>query len=293
MNGTVLWGQNNIFYVRTGQDELQCRIKGKRLQGEEDYNPLAPGDDVTIQQETEDSGLIIERLPRINAFQRWNKKRKAHQTIAANIDILLGITSIKKPPFRPRFIDRILVSCYWSEIEPVILVNKSDYSIESNVKERINDYKKHYKIFLCSAQTGEGFQHIRSLLSGKRAVLIGQSGTGKSTLINRLNPLLNRRIGDISSKYNRGKHTTNFSVLLEWKKDSEIIDTPGIREIDLTGIPEETIRNSYKEFIPFSEYCSFTPCTHTHEPQCGVKEGVEEGKIHPDRYQSYLNIISK
>lgn len=293
MRGTVLWSMNNIFSVRTGAESLECRLKGKRLEGEDVYNPLAPGDLVELTRDGSSGGLIHRRLPRKNSFQRWNRKKQSLQTMAANVDILLIISSLKSPPFRPRFLDRILISARWNQIEPVIVVNKADFPMELHDRDRIEDYDNKHSVIICSAKTGRGIEDVKNVLNHKRAVLIGQSGAGKSSIINRLNPELHLRTGEISEKYNRGKHTTNYAVLLEWQKGSEIIDTPGIREIDLNGIPDENIRDGFAEFAAHSEKCGFSTCSHIHEPDCAVRGLVEDGLIHPDRYQSYINIISE
>jgi ribosome biogenesis GTPase len=213
--------------------------------------------------------------------------------MAANVDSVLIISSLKSPPFRPRFLDRVLISARWNQIEPVIVVNKADYPMNPQDRDRIKDYQEKHTVVICSAKTGRGIAELKDVLAKKRAVLVGQSGAGKSSIINRLNPDLGVRTGEISEKYNRGKHTTNYAVLLEWQEDSEIIDTPGIREIDLNGIPDENIRDGFIEFAGYSDECGFSTCSHIHEPDCAVRKAVDQGVIHPDRYQSYINIINE
>lgn len=294
MTGTVLFGINNIYTVLTGQREYLCRIKGKILKEEDtSYNPLAPGDRVVIKlnEKEKDTGMIISRLTRRNSFIRWNKKKQAPQTIAANLDGLLCISSIGSPPFRPRFIDRVLVSAAVSGIEAAVVLNKIDLEMDKSTQERLLDYEKMgVTVFRVSVVKNEGISVIKNWIRGKSIVAVGQSGVGKSSLLNILDPQHHRKTGDISGKYNRGSHTTCFSILHNYEQGS-IIDTPGIREIDLYNI---TFRDLYHYFPDFTEYngrCSMRNCLHVNEPDCGVLKALESGLIHPDRYESYLRIF--
>ncbi len=293
IEGTVQQGINNIYIVRSGNDFFECRIKGKLLSEEtRAYNPLAPGDRVMfeIDPHQKNTAMITERLERKNRFVRFNKKRSAPQILAANVDLILCISSVKSPPFRPRFIDRVLVSAH-SEIPVAIVVNKTDLGISSDADYRIKVFEKiGYRVFRTSAARNTGIRPLVSFISGKRVMLIGQSGAGKSSICNAISPLLTQKIGKISGKYNRGSHTTCYSAMFSWKKDSEIIDTPGIREIEIYGIEAEDLGFYFNEFLQYYDKCQFSKCTHTHEPSCAVKEAVEHGYIDSDRYESYLRI---
>ena len=293
MNGRILTGSNNIYTVETRGGIVTCRIKGKVLREEEDsYNPLAPGDRVVIDPLPDGlSGRIVSREERVNRFCRWNKKRQAPQTVAANVDAVACVTSVQNPPFRPRFIDRVLAACEWEGIEAAILLNKSDLAPEPSTEERIADYQSlGYRIFRCSALTGEGMDRLSEWLRGKTVVLVGQSGVGKSSVLNALDPGMDRKIGNLSKKYDRGSHTTCFSELL-LTRGMGLIDTPGVREFDLFAIPSHDLPSCFREIGRAGSECRLRTCTHANEPGCRVRELAESGAIHPDRYESYLRLL--
>ena len=296
IRGLVIQGINNIYLVETETKTIECRVKGKRLSEEQvSYNPLAPGDEVLLELDKIDDqkGQIIERLDRKNRFARYNKKKQAPQIMAANIDLVACLCSVKNPPFRPRFIDRILVSAH-QEIPVLIIVNKIDLGINKHVRERIELFKSlSYPVIETSVKTGEGISQLRNTFLNKRVAFIGQSGVGKSSLCNLLEPGLGQKIGKINPKYDRGRHTTCFSTLFRWSANSELIDTPGIREIEIFGIKSADLGFYFPDFNIHSKMCKFPRCTHRHEPDCAVMEAVNQGRIHRDRYESYIKIFEE
>lgn len=289
--GKIAFGANNIFTVLSGSETFLCRIKGKVLREEEvTYNPLAPGDEVefAVDSHTEGEGKILNRKPRRNALVRWNRKRQSRQTIAANIDLLVCVGSVGNPPFRPRFIDRVLIGAV--DMDTLIVINKSDLAIPPDVGQRLENYRDiGYRSLLCSALDGAGLDALEGEVAGRTCVYFGQSGVGKSSLINRLYPGLRMEVGSISRKYDRGRHTTKNSILVKHERGT-VIDTPGIRHIDLVLQEPEGLDSLFPDFVNFTGYCAFQPCSHLHEPGCAVKEAVQQGKIHPDRYESYVRI---
>lgn len=295
MTGTVLWGVNNIFTVVTGPRQLECRIKGKVLESKrEAYNPLAPGDSVEVETSADDpgKGMIVRRHERKNRFARWNKKRQAPQIIAANIDCCFCITSPEGPPFRPRFIDRVTVTAEEAGVPVTVICNKSDRQIGEHVRSRLHAYQEAgYTVLYSSALTGAGMEELAEKIEGKRVLFLGQSGVGKSTLLNVLLPGSARKTAGISVKYDRGKHTTVYSELIRGD-GFEIIDTPGIREIELFGIRRQDLPFFFPDFTPYLGGCRFPSCRHMEEPGCGIKQAVDEGKIHPDRYESYFRMLA-
>ena len=295
MTGTVYWGVNNIYSVATDTGELECRIKGKILAGpREFYNPIAPGDRVEIEPEEGpgSKGSILSRYERDNAFYRWNKKRRAPQIFAANIDLCVCVVSPVSPPFRPRFIDRVGIMADKERIPMMIFCNKSDQKIDADVKHRLDvmDYAG-YPSLTGSALTGSGIRKLKKEISGKRTLFIGQSGVGKSTLINRLIPDAEQKTSELSQKYNRGKHTTVFSLMFS-HGGYQIIDTPGIREIELWGIGTEELDSCFRDFHPFLGKCRYPSCRHRNEPDCAVTEAMEQGAVNRDRYESYVRILA-
>ncbi|MBN2551306.1 MAG: ribosome small subunit-dependent GTPase A [Spirochaetales bacterium] len=293
MEGQVLYGINNIYTVEVDGRDLQCRIKGKVLKLEENaYNPIAAGDFVRLQADphSEDVGWIVERKPRTSTLVRWNKKRNAVQVLAANAEILVCVSSTQSPPFRPRFIDRVLVSS--DQMQPLIVVNKSDLDMEAESRQRLRNYRKiGYRVIMTSALTGRGVAGLRRRIRGKTAVFFGQSGVGKSTLLNRMFPGLDLAVGTISAKYDRGSHTTSFASLIRAAGDFRIIDTPGIRELEIAGVEARDLAFYFPELVPIARHCSYPSCRHVDEPDCAVRQAVEQGRVHPDRYESYLRIL--
>ncbi|MCA1950649.1 MAG: ribosome small subunit-dependent GTPase A [Treponema sp.] len=305
MTGLIVRGSNNIFYVRpdtdpcAGNEEIECRIKGKVLKGVEGYyNPLAPGDRVHIELDPlhPGKGLVTELVERKNAFTRFNQKGMAPQLLAANVDLVFCLTTPASPPFRPRFLDRVLVQAERSQIPAAIVVNKWDlHDGDYDVDERLEDYRRiGYRLLTVSAVTGAGLEELADLIKGRTVVLVGQSGVGKSSLINRLAPHAGLKVGDLCEKYERGSHTTTMSRLIELGGPSgsgRIIDTPGVRRLMPDGVQPGDLALYFREFAPLVGQCTYgLSCSHRIEPGCKVMEAVAAGVIHEDRYESYLRL---
>ncbi|HTP58709.1 MAG TPA: ribosome small subunit-dependent GTPase A, partial [Spirochaetia bacterium] len=230
--------------------------------------------------------------PRKTSLTRWNKKGRAPQVLAANADLAVCIASPSSPPFRPRFIDRLIVAAEAGKLTPVIVLNKTDLPGAPEVQERLEHYRMMgYTVHSCSAMTGQGIAELLQILKGATAVFVGQSGVGKSSLLNALSPELLLKVGEVSQKHDRGSHTTNFSSLLLLDGGLRVIDTPGIRELELADILPDEVGFHFRDFIPHMENCEFQPCLHAGEPGCSVMRAVENGQIHPDRYESYVRIV--
>jgi ribosome biogenesis GTPase / thiamine phosphate phosphatase len=292
--GRVITGINNIYAVLIENKEYLCRIKGKIFDEEErSYNPIAVGDIVHILQDshTDNKGWIISRDKRKSYLVRYNKKRRAPQILASNVDILVCVTSAKMPPFRPRFLDRLLISSRAGNIEPVIFLNKFDLKLSEEDEIRLNNYSDiGYKVFYGSAKTGRKIKELGNYINNKISVFAGQSGVGKSSILNALKPGLGLKVGEISQKYNRGAHITNYAQMFKLNDSSNIIDTPGIRELDIYNIESRELIHYFPEFVKLLGKCSYSSCLHIDEPGCIVKEYVKQGKIHSDRYESYLRM---
>jgi len=297
----VIRSSRNLFTVRIGNEETECRIKGKVLKAAEAYyNPLAPGDLVELED-----GLILGLEKRRNLFTRFNQKGQAPQILAANVDLVLCVTSLSSPPFRPRFLDRLLAQADAAGIPAAIVCNKYDLAeaessgwLDSDlcdIEERLSDFERiGCPVFRLSAKTGEGLDEFRRFIAGKFSVLVGQSGVGKSSIVKVLIPDLEIKTGAINEKFNRGNHTTTQPVLLDipgMKDGTRIIDTPGIRRFALAGITPEELILHLREFAPLAGKCSYgLSCSHETEPGCKVMEAVAAGVIHEDRYESFLRI---
>lgn len=297
MQGTVLCGINNVFTVLSERLRYECRLKGKTLDTETaEYNPLAAGDSVNFEPISLNppQGLITSRLPRKNAFIRFNKKLSKPQTIAANFDILAAVTCVREPPFRPRFLDRVFVSAP-ENCERWLICNKTDFPVTEEERRRLRGFESiGIKLFFVSVKENRGIEAVRNAIDGRRLFLVGQSGVGKSSLLNVLRPDADRRVASVSQKYNRGRHTTNYSLLFPEENDlPEIIDSPGIREIEVYGIDPADLRFHFPDFAPFSERCGINGCRHISEPRCAVRDAVENGELDNDRWLSYFNLYGQ
>jgi ribosome biogenesis GTPase len=300
MKAMVLRGSRNLFTVRAGTDEFECRIKGKVLKEAEGYyNPLAPGDIIEAE-----NGLITGLEKRRNHFARFNQKGQAPQILAANVDLVLCMTSTASPPFRPRFIDRLILEADYSGIPAAIICNKYDLStVSSNdlrydldVEERLEDFVRiGVPVFRISAKTGEGMDEFLGFIYGKTFVIVGQSGVGKSTLIKRMIPGVEIKTAAINEKYSRGNHTTIQACLYELPDGkTAVIDTPGIRRFAPERVKPESVILYMREFAPLAGKCSYgLSCSHITEPGCKILEAVHAGVIHKDRYESFIRIREK
>ncbi len=309
MKGLITGGCNNSFYVECDDNVTRfCSIKGKKLElKREYYNPLAPGDYVIVEpdKKTETQGQILSLVPRKNEYIRWNVKGRQPQLLAANIDYIICFTTPDEPPFRPRFVDRILAEAEKAGIEPVIVFNKNDLQEASNpeIEKRLLIWEKiGYKIFRISAKTGEGLPEFAAFIEDKLSVLTGQSGVGKSSLINVLDSSCVLKTGSLSEKYGRGTHTTTRGTLIHLKINeallggrigvtASIIDTPGVRRFVLDDIDADDLALYFREMKPLLGQCNYgMSCTHTHENGCRILEALETGEISQERYESWQRI---
>ena len=282
-------------------------LKGKiRLRNNESTNPVAVGDHVRFESATDslsdislkNPAQISEVLDRKNHLIRksTNLSRQSH-VIAANVDMAFAVVSLYFPEIKLPFLDRMLVTCEVYGIPVTIVLNKVDLYREEApqaVADFIDIYTNAgYRVVCTSARTGEGVDELRSLTCGNVCLFSGESGVGKSSLIKALDPTLDPKIGRISDVHLQGKHTTSLYEMYRLRTGGWVIDTPGLRGFGLVNLEKEEIFRYFPEMLKISEDCRFTPCTHTHEPGCAVKEAVEDGRISPERYSSYLGMIEE
>ena len=258
---------------------------------------LAVGDHVTINYKT-DKFFVDHLIERKNVLSRLRRdstrwggdSAKSDQVIAANIDAAVIVVAAKNPPLHARFIDRYLVLIQHSKIEPIICVNKADLGIED--ESILSAYRNiGIQIIETSTETGQGINELKQAIENKAVVLVGNSGVGKSSLINSIAPELSLRVSQVGEKSGKGRHTTTSSDLISWEKDSFIIDTPGIRSLGMANITRGELELYFDEIAKYSQDCKFSDCTHDTEEKCGVKEAVKKGLIDQQRYQSYLKIL--
>ncbi len=320
MQGTVQAGTNNLFTVECDDDVTRnCTIKGKVLKSDKQfYNPLAPGDVVEVEPDpiNNEKGQILSLLPRKNTFLRWNVKGRCPQLLASNLDYLILVTTPDEPPFRPRFIDRALAQAEHQGITPVVVCNKYDLAETMQNDDRQAEFEEidrrlsiwsdlGYKVLRISAKTGEGMTEFAELLENHTSAFVGQSGVGKSSLINVLDSTCVLKTGSLSKKYGRGSHTTTKGTLIHLSineslmegiqgRKAHIIDTPGIRRFVLDNIEAGDLALYFREFEPFIGKCKFgLGCSHISEPDCAVIQAVRDGKITPERYDSWQRISNE
>lgn len=293
MRGYILWGVNNIYSVKTQNGNIyQSRIKGKVLKVEDkNHNALVPGDSVALCDidDIHREALIEKVFPRINSLWRNNLKTNKKQTIASNVDQVIIVVSGQNPSFRPGFLDRALVVAMSENIPLIIVMNKRDQGLKEEDLDLWNFYREHFPTILTSATTGYGMENLKKALEGKLSVIFGQSGVGKSTIINYFFPQANQQTQSISHKYNRGRHTTVYGIMFE-REDLRIIDTPGIKEFDITGVSQDNIIHSFPEIHPFLGKCQFSNCSHSHEPNCAIQMAYEEGFFLEQRFESFQSL---
>ncbi|MBN1241796.1 MAG: ribosome small subunit-dependent GTPase A [Spirochaetales bacterium] len=301
MDGVVIAGSVGSFLVECEDGVRRCGIKGKVLKGEGAdgrYNALAPGDRVTVEPDPidADKGSVTALVPRRNLFWRYNEKGRARQAIAANLDLVVCVASPVLPPFRPRFVDRVAMMAELGSVPLLIVLNKADLGLDDDTAARLEDYGRlGYGVHLCSARTGEGVEELRAKLRGLETAFVGQSGVGKSSVLNALEPGLSRRVGEVSEKYERGKHTTTQAVLVRLSDgETRIVDTPGFRRLAVRGLEAAEVGPLFPEIRAVSGGCALgARCRHLDEPGCAVLKAVEAGTIHDDRYESYARVLAE
>jgi ribosome biogenesis GTPase len=300
MKGLVVKNTGSWYTVRTDDGQLiECKVKGNfRLKGIRSTNPVAVGDRVTLVTNPEGTALITDIEDRRNYIIRksQNLSKQSH-IIAANVDQAFLVVTVNYPQTSTTFIDRFLASAEAYRVPVFLIFNKTDLLDDDELRYQqmmIRLYETiGYECRVISAETGEGVEALRPLLDGKVTLLSGNSGVGKSTLINKLVPGVNLRTSEISDAHNTGQHTTTFSEMIPLPKGQSgwMIDTPGIKGFGTFDMEPEELTSYFREIFHFSKDCRFSNCTHTHEPGCAVLQALEDHRIAQSRYQSYLSMM--
>lgn len=287
---TSFIGLNCVVQTDDGA-EYECTIRGVlRSLARDSRNVVVTGDRVLMRQEGDAYQGVIERVePRHGVLSRGSHGRE--HVLVANIDQVLIVASAADPEFKPQLVDRYLLSAERHGIRPLICINKVDLADPRTLQEAVRVYGRiGYPVVLTSARDGRGIRQLRSYLSGRQTAVSGQSGVGKSSLLNRVDSALHLETADVSDWTRKGTHTTRRARLVPLSFGGWVADTPGIRQFELWDIRLEEVEGYFVEFRPFVAYCRFPDCSHTHEADCGVKQAVDQGLISALRYQSYLRL---
>jgi len=273
-------------------EPLEAQVSG-RLMGRSKSlgNTVVVGDRVTFEIENE-RVLISDVLPRRNAFsRRASGERPEEQVVAANLDQVVLVCSIRRPPFRPGLADRVLSQAEHAGLPALLVLNKCDLDAEHEIESVLAAYAlAGYRGLRVSALAGEGLEDVRAACRGRRSLFVGHSGVGKSTLLNALAPGLLLIAGGVNEKTGKGRHTTTAAWLLKAAPDLELIDTPGVRTFGLWGVGAADLERNYPDFLPHLGQCRFSDCRHAAEPGCALRAAAESGRLSPLRLASFLQL---
>lgn len=290
---TVVRATGSWYDVLHDGETVRCRIRGRlRLKGVRSTNPVVVGDEVACEADEGGDYVIADILPRRNyVIRRASNLSKESHIIAANVDQALLMASLRSPETPTEFVDRFLVTCEAYKVPVTILLSKLDLQDAEAVAEFRAVYEgAGYRVLEVSVREGRGVEEVRELLAGRTTLVSGNSGVGKSTLIQAIDPSLDIRTGKISESHHKGRHTTTFSTMYPLAGGGAVIDTPGIKGFGLIDIDEAELWHYFPEMMRVAPACRFYNCTHTHEPGCAVTEAVKAGEIAWPRYESYLKI---
>jgi ribosome biogenesis GTPase len=295
MRGVVLNGTGGTWHVQCeGGDAVIAALRG-RVKHESDIK-LAVGDEVMLERDARGAGwAIAEVLERRSQLARRNPGRtRGERIIAANVDQVVVVFALRQPEPHVAMLDRFLVIAEANGLASRVVVNKLDLANEGEAHRLFSAYEAiGYPVHLTSCRTGQGLADLREELRGRTSAVTGPSGVGKSSLLNELYPGLGLRVGEISASVNKGRHTTVGAFLHPLPDGGFVVDTPGLREIGLWGVPSRGLDGCFPEFRTLRDQCRFADCSHLAEPDCGVREAVSDGKVAGSRYASYAKLFEE
>ena len=294
--GIVLRGTGGVWHVRTESGVDREAMLAGRLKQERKVDPankLAVGDRVTIELGERGAGWVIseihERTSRL--ARRSPGAKQSERVVAANVDQVVVVFALVKPEPHLRMLDRFLTIAEANDLAARVVINKVDLASEDEARRRFGAYERAgYPLHTTSAKAPHGLDELREALAGRTSVLTGPSGVGKSSLINALYPGLSLRVGEISESVNKGRHTTVGAYLHPLPDGGYVVDTPGLREVGMWGVPAEELDRCFPELRVVRDGCHFADCTHRTEPRCAVQAGVAAGTIDRERYESYVKL---
>ncbi|WP_254509621.1 ribosome small subunit-dependent GTPase A [Anatilimnocola floriformis] len=291
--GRVLSVHGLVSIVQAPDGRLfQCSTRGvlKSLSTDLRHVVIA-GDQVIFTPGSGDEG-VIERIEARRSIVSRTSRNRQH-AIVANVDQLLIVSSAAEPGLKPNLIDRLLVEAERMQIQPVICINKVDLIDPADLQPLAGVFgQMGYEVLLISAKLGIGIDRLRRLVKGKESVVAGQSGVGKSSILNAIEPGLELKVGRVSAENEKGRHTTTVAKLIPLEAGGYVVDTPGIRQFQLWDVVPEEVAGFYRDIRPYVSHCRFANCTHQHEADCAVKDAVADGKLDVRRYESYCHLFA-
>jgi ribosome biogenesis GTPase len=296
VRGLVVRTESGFHRVLVGKDIVVCRAPKRLLMGERrTTTPVVIGDEVRAVMKEDGTGSIEEILARRTELIRGAAGGgRFLDVIAANLDLLVVVHSLREPDFNPARVDRFLVMAESADIRAILCLNKLDLVGWEEAEEVAEVYRRiGYLVIITCARTGTGIDELRDAITGHMSAVVGPSGVGKSSLLNRIQPGLHLRTAEVSDATGKGRHTTTTAELLHLVGGGYVADTPGLRELAIREVEQEDPAWLFPEFRPFMTACRFSNCTHREEVGCAVKEAVERGGISPDRYRSFRRIAEE
>ncbi|MGD8412830.1 MAG: ribosome small subunit-dependent GTPase A [Candidatus Latescibacterota bacterium] len=285
---------SDVRVVTEDGEGVSCALRGRLRRKDKDVR-VAAGDRVRVMppRQAGDAWTLQSLEPRSSRLSRYVERDASERIIVANVDRLYVVASLRAPPIHYDFVDRVLVSAHWGGVGASVVLNKTDLAGRDEIDAFVALYRScGYEVLETSVLTGEGMEDLTAVLGAGVYAFVGASGVGKSSLVMSVDPSLNLKVGDIGGKTGRGRHTTTFSQLYPFGK-GYLADTPGIQTFGYPGSEPLELSRCFPEFETYAQECRFHRCTHSHEPDCGVKRAVEAGDIYETRHTSYLNILAE
>jgi ribosome biogenesis GTPase len=288
--GRVLQFTAGVYRVHTPAGTFECSLRGRAKHGADE--PIAIGDLVRVERLVEGDCRITEVLPRESRLSRHSTAKRREQVLAANVEQVAVVLSVRRPEPDVRLLDRILTVAELYDLPAFIVLNKMDLSEDGEILPEIRSYSDlGYAVVPTCAKSGAGLETLRSQLAGHITVFAGPSGVGKSSILNAMMPGLDLRVGAVGDRSGRGKHTTSAGLLIPLSDGGYLVDTPGIQHFEPAGVHPADLARAFPEFRPLVAACRFADCRHRAEPGCAVREAVDDGRVATGRHDSYLSLL--